>query len=528
MYKVNSGGEIHTVKHNLRFPALTLTVTSIVAIGLLSTARGDVRLPAMFSQHMVLQQNAAVPVWGWATPGEEVAVSIGGQSKTTRADGDGKWKVELDKLKGGETRVLTVRGKNTITIDDVLAGEVWLCSGQSNMEMPVNKARDAEQEAAAAQFPQLRVFKVERSTSLVPKSECNGTWEVCSPESVGKFSAMAYFFGRDLHRKLHVPVGLIVAAWSGSAIEAWTGLDTQKARPELQELLTTWEKQDAQYTESVAKAAESDYQKQFAQWKTALKNASAAGKPAPKAPRRPVDPREHWHHPAVLFNGMIAPLIPYAIRGAIWYQGESNAESEQSSALYAMQLPLLMSDWRGRWGQGDFPFGWIQLPLISAKQVHWARIRESMLKATSLPNAGMAVTFDLGEPHLLHPKNKQAFAQRLALWARAQVYGEKIAWSGPLPAAHRITGSVVELRFIHTDGGLTARGDELKGFVVAGADKQWMPAVANIRGDTVMVSSAEVQSPVAVRYAWANDPDGNLFNGAGLPASPFRTDDWSE
>jgi hypothetical protein len=508
----------------LRILAL-LGISSIAAIG---TSHADVRLPAVFPPHMVLQQQAALPVWGWEEPGEEVVVSIGGQSKHTEAGRDGKWKVELGTLKAGDTLALTVKGKNTLRIDDVLVGEVWLCSGQSNMEMVVNNARDAEQETAAAQFPQIRVFRVDRKTSLSPEADCIGRWEVCSPETAGKFSAMAYFFGRELHQKLKVPIGLMVAAWSGSKIEAWTRLEVQRARPELNGLLADWHKNDIQYTETVAQAAQAEYQQQFDQWKAAFQKGKAAGKPTPKAPRRPVDPREHWHHPAVLFNGMIAPLIPYAIRGAIWYQGESNADTEQSSALYAMQLPLLIEDWRQRWGQGDFPFGGVQLPLISAERVHWARIRDSMLKATSLPNAAMVVTFDLGEPHLLHPKNKQAFAHRLALWARAAVYGEEIPWSGPRLTADRIRDGAVELEFTHTDGGLIAQGGELKGFEVAGAERQWKPARARIQGKTVVVSAAEVKQPAAVRYAWANDPQGNLFNGAGLPASPFRTDDWPE
>ena len=493
------------------------------------------RLAGLFHDHMVLQRDTAVPIWGWAAAGDDIRITFANQSKTAHADVTGRWQVTLDPMPASEkANDLLVTTSNpeskvqNLKCADVLVGEVWLCSGQSNMEMPVEKARAAESESASAKFPQLRVFKVERQTALTPQSDCVGIWTVCSPETAGRFSATAYFFGRELHQDLKVPVGLIVSAWSGSAIEAWTSLDVQKQRPELKPLLASWERQDADYTESVAVAAMAEYNKHFQQWKTALKQARAANKTTPKAPRRPINPREHWHHPAVLFNGMIAPLIPYALRGAVWYQGESNADSEESSARYALQLPLMVNDWRARWGRGDFPFSWVQLPMISAKTPHWARMREAMLAATALPNTGMAITIDLGEPHLLHPKGKQAFGHRLALWARAQVYGENISWSGPLPAGHEVRGSEIVLSFTHSDGGLKAKDGTLKSFLIAGEDKVWKPAVARIEDNQVIVSSPGVKSPVAVRYAWANEPEISLYNNAGLPAPSFRSDTWLE
>ena len=498
---------------------VALAGLSALAVG------GEVKLADVFADGAVLQRDAPVPVWGMAEPGQTVTVEFGGQTASALTDDCGSWTATLAPMTASsEPRALRVRGGGMASIQNVLVGEVWLCAGQSNMAMIVDKARDADREKTAANLPGLRVFTVDRAASISgPLSSCSGGWAVSTPETAGRFSATAFFFGRELHRELDVPVGLIVAAWSGSAIEAWTSLSAQQL-PALRELLDSWEQKDAEYTPDIAVAEQAEYEKQLTAWREAYKQAAQSGQLRPKSPRRPVNPREHWHHPAVLFNGMIAPLIPYRIRGAIWYQGETNAGTEAASALYELQLPLLIRDWRTRWNQGDFPMAWVQLPLHSARLSHWPRIRESMLKATSEPNTGMVVTFDIGEEHRLHPVNKQAFGHRLAIWARAQVYGEEIPWSGPLPAGHRRDGSKFVLHFDHTHGGLASKGDELRGFIILDQDGTWRPAQASIVGNTVVVSHPEVTRPVAVRYAWANDPDGNLVNGAGLPASPFRTD----
>ena len=494
------------------------------------TARADVKMPALFSDHMVLQREMLVPVWGWADAGEIITVSIAGQSKSTQTAGDGTWSVKLDNLEVGGAFTMVVKGNNTLTIRDVLVGEVWLGSGQSNMALTVKNSLDPSKESASANFPQIRVFAVKRRETVTPQKDCEGKWILSSPETAGSFSAAAYFFGRDLHQKLGVPVGLITAAVGATPIEGWTSLPAQEGKKELKPVFRPWEKKlNVPYDDA---AAQAQYQARMELWKQNSAARKAEGKAPGDPPEIPVHPREHKNYPANLFNGMIAPIIPYAIRGAIWYQGENNAHGEFSK-LYATQLSLLIQDWRERWGQGNFPFAWVQLPnYIKVKggigaETDWAFMRESMLRClTTVPNSGMAVTIDIGDSSQIHPKDKVPVGQRLALWARASVYGEKIPFSSPLPAGFKISGNEMTLSFTHTDGGLVARGGDLKGFVIAGADQKWIPAEARIVGGQIVVSSPAVKSPVAARYAWADNPDCNLYSGAGLPASPFRTDTW--
>jgi sialate O-acetylesterase len=502
----------------------------MLGVGLFAAgaARADVTLPTIFSEHMVLQANQEVPVWGWANPGEEVMVSIADQTKTAKADAKGKWMTKLGRLKPGDALTLTVRGQNTLTVGDVLVGEVWLCSGQSNMAMTVAGAKDFAQEKAAADHPKIRMFKEASGPARTPQERCKGSWLVCNPENVGGFSATAYFFGRDIHRALGVPVGLINSSVGGTAIEAWTSHEAQADKAELKAIFARWDKLAADWDPSKAQAR---YEKQLADHKEAAAKAKAEGKPAPRAPRKPVDPRLDSNHPANLFNGKIAPLIPYAIRGAIWYQGESNGGT--GAGLYGLQLHALIKDWRARWGEGDFPFAWVQLPNYRKPQTEpvensgWALVREGMLKTLAVPNTGMAIAIDVGEAKDVHPKNKQDVGHRLALWALAKVYGQTGPSSGPLLAGHKVEDSQVVLSFDHADGGLVAKGGKLKGFAVAGPDRKWVEADAKINGSQVVVCAPTVKQPVAVRYAWADNPEATLHNGAGLPASPFRTDDWS-
>lgn len=500
---------------------LALLVVTSVLLSLTPTSQADVKLPAIFGHHMVLQRDVAASVWGTATPGEEVTVTIADQTLAAKAGADGKWSVKLAKLSAAGPHTLTVKGKNTVTFSDVLVGEVWLGSGQSNMAMTVNRAKDFEQEQAAAKFPELRMFTESSGAATTAQTEGKGEWIVCSPETVGRFSATAFFFGRELHRTLKVPVGLINSSVGGTPIESWIAPEAQQASPELKPFFEGQRRAAKDFDPVQAKAK---FEQDQARWKEAVKQAKAEGKPTPKAPRDPVALNERKGNVGGLFNGKISPLIPYALRGAIWYQGEANSTPDKAP-FYHAQLTLLVNDWRARWGQ-EFPFAWVQLPNFGGAGRDWPAVREAMLKTLALPQTGMAITIDVGEEKDIHPKNKQDVGRRLAAWALGTVYGQKVATSGPLPNGHQARGSEMVLSFKHTDGGLTAKGGELKGFVLAGADKQWKPAQARIAGDQVILSSAEVKQPVAARYAWENWPTCNLYNGAGLPASPFRTDDW--
>jgi sialate O-acetylesterase len=508
----------------MRHPLHAVVLVCLALAAALCPARiaaADVKLSALFSDHMVLQQGAAVPVWGTAEPGEEVSVSAAGQAKTAKADAGGKWTVRLDALKAGGPLAVTVKGKNTITINDVLVGEVWLASGQSNMALAVSGAKDFAQEQAAANLPQIRVFQEQSASAPAPQADCKGTWQVCSPETVGRFSAAAYFFGRELHRKLGAPVGLIQSAVGGTPIESWISLEAQKNCPDLKGFFKPADKAAAQFDA----AALAQYQKTLQKWEAAAAKEKTAKQAAPRKPVNPADAAKGKGGAGGLFNGKIAPLIPYAIRGAIWYQGEANSTPEKAP-YYQYQLPLLVQDWRTRWGEGEFPFAWVQLPNYNGAGRNWPLVREAMLKALKVPNTGMAITIDIGEATNIHPKDKQTVGLRLAMWALGTVYGQKVATCGPLPAGNKASGSDVVLSFTHTDGGLVAKDGDLKGFTIAGADKKFVKAEAKIASDTVVVSSPEVRQPVAVRYAWENNPQCNLYNGAGLPASPFRTDDW--
>ena len=494
-----------------------------------SVASAEVKLPAVFGDHMVLQRDAELPVWGWANPGEKVAVTLGRQSQAATACDEGKWKLKLSAVKAGGPYTLKVTGSNTIELTDVLVGEVWLCSGQSNMAMTVSSARDFDQEAAAANLPNIRMLTVERIVGETPQDDCQATWAVCSPETVGKFSAAAFFFGRELSKELDVPVGLINSSWGGTPVQAWTCMKCQSAEPKLKPVLDPWEEKLAMPFD--AEAATASFEKALERWKEAVKKAREDGKPLPRRPRGQADPRLDSHRPGNLFNGMIAPLAPFAIRGAIWYQGESNASRYQSN-LYGLQLGMMIENWRRLWDQGDFPFEWVQLPNYRTPQEApvessgWVVVQEQMLKTLQVPNTGMAVTVGIGEADNIHPKNKQDVGKRLALWALAKTYGQDVVACGPLYKSMSKKGNRIVISFDHVGGGLVAEGGKLKGFAAAGADEEFVWAEAEIAGDTVVVSCPAVKKPVAVRYAWADNPDCNLYNKAGLPASPFRTDDW--
>ncbi|HIJ74863.1 MAG TPA: sialate O-acetylesterase [Candidatus Hydrogenedentes bacterium] len=500
-------------------------ITVLLLLGVIPPATAEVSLPPLFKDHMVLQRGTKLPIWGRAAPGESVEVAVANRAAHTAADADGRWRAVLRPLNAGGPHRLVVKGEtNSIAFEDVLVGEVWVCSGQSNMEWPVSLARDAENEIAAADFPEIRFFSVPKKVADVPQQECGGKWTSCRPKSAAQFSAVGYFFGRSLHRKLGVPIGLIHASWGGTPAEAWTSQAALDADPAFIPLLERWARILADYPD-----AKAEYDRAFIEWEQAAKKAKDEGKPEPPRPWPPLGPGHPWR-PAALYNAMVAPLAPFAIQGAIWYQGESNADRAYE---YRTLFPAMIQDWRRAWSQGDFPFLFVQLANFMGRfetpqpKSAWAELREAQLMTLALDNTGMAVTIDIGEANDIHPKNKQDVGERLALAALAKAYGKKVAYSGPLYKRMKIKGNEVVVSFTHTNRGLATKGGApLKGFAIAGPDQEFVWADARIRGKKVVVYSDSVPSPVAVRYAWADNPECNLYNGAGLPASPFRTDDW--
>ncbi|HXW13702.1 MAG TPA: sialate O-acetylesterase [Terriglobia bacterium] len=504
---------------------LLLGVVLAVLMGA-RTAAADVRLPALIGDNMVLQQGRQVAIWGTADAGEQVTVSMAEQKETATADSDGKWKVEFGPLKQGGPYEMTVAGKNTVTLHNVLVGEVWVCSGQSNMEFTVSSpyaggVKNADQEVAAAHYPLLRLFIVKKAVAGKPQTDVEGRWVVASPETVGNFSAVGYFFGRELHRTLKFPVGLIDSSWGGTEAEAWTSAPALEADPDLKVVANSWQHSIAEFPHALEQ-----YDTKLRDWERSAEEAEVNGKVAPPLPDGPKDPRSHSWRDAGLWNAMMAPLTPYAIAGAIWYQGESNADFAYQ---YRRVFTAMIQQWRSSWGEGDFPFLFVQLANFDAGGKFpdaWAVLRESQDKTLALPKTGMAVTIDIGESHNIHPTNKQEVGRRLALAAEGIAYGRKIEYRGPAFKSLRADRGTLRLQFTHAAGGLVVRGQRLMGFDIAGEDQQFLPAEAQIEGSDVVLSSSRVANPVAARYAWANDPKCNLYNKQGLPAPPFRTDDW--
>ena len=504
-----------------------------------SQALAEVKLASPFTDHMVFQRDKKVPVWGTADPGESVTVEFVGQKKSVKAGADGKWRVNLDSLPASdESRTLTVTGSATkaaIKCDDVLVGEVWLCSGQSNMDFTLAKTTrhyfagvlNETQEVAAANYPNIRMFTGGWRTSYEPQSSVSGIWLVCTPENAREFSAIGYLFARDMQKELKVPFGIITESFGASTAEAWTSREALAANPKLKPLLETFDANVAAY-----KTNPPDMTASLKAWEDAAAKAKAAGK---AAPRRPGDrnPAQDQHNPTVMFNGMIAPVIPYAIRGVLWYQGEAINGGTNGYKLYPLLQSTLIKDWRQRWGKGDFPFYLCQLAALKSwpnRPDTWYNnpdVREAQATVLSIPNTGMAVTIDIGDPANIHPKDKQDVADRLTRIALAKTYGRKLEYSGPVYDSMKIEGNAIRIKFTHAGSGLAAKGGDLKTFIIAGKDGKFLPATARIDKDTLLVSSPNVAAPVAVRYAWENYPDGcNLYNGEGLPAAPFRTDKW--
>lgn len=469
-----------------------------------------VELPRLFSDNMILQRRVPVPIWGTAKPGATVTVVLGKQTHAATAGADGRWIVKLDPLEAGGPLELRV---NELTFRNVLVGDVWLCSGQSNMEYGVETAARPKEEIAAARFPKIRLFTVGRAAKEEPQSDVKGKWQECSPETVAKFSAAGYFFGRELHAHLDVPIGLICSSWSGTPIEAWMSEPLLASDSDTKAALDRWKESLAAYPKAVEA-----WEKRAAQWEKDVQSDSNL-----KRPKKPSNPKYASPTLGRLFNGMIHPLIPFAMKGVIWYQGESNTAQ---AASYEKKFSALIQDWRSRWGRGNFPFLFVQLANFMPKKPQpgdsdWARLREAQLRALSVPTTAMVVAIDIGDEKDIHPKNKQEVGRRLALAARALAYGETIVYSGPIFESMKIEEGRIRLSFGHVGGGLMG---SLKGFAIAGDDKKFVWAKAEIEGDTVVVRSDDVPNPKAVRYAWADSPDCGLYNKEGLPASPFRTD----
>jgi sialate O-acetylesterase len=495
------------------FPVLVLAV-----LGLISSAVAELKLPAVISDNMVLQQESRAPLWGWAEKGQTVSVSASWTERVreVKVDEDGKWRARVRTPKAGGPYTIKVScGAESITIKDVLIGEVWVCSGQSNMEFRVSGVNNAAEEIAAANYPQIRMFTVVKKVADEPQSDCQGSWQAASPETVEGFSAVGYFFGRYLHKELNVPVGLLHTSWGGTPAEAWTKMEVLEGDEDFKPIVDRYESVVANWEK-----IKGEYAAKVEEWKKAAAEAKKEGKRAPGYPGQPYGPG-HPHQPAGLYNAMLAPLMPYRIQGAIWYQGESNAGR---SYQYRTLFPAMIENWRADWKQGDFPFYFVQIAPYSGQT---PEIREAQLIALrNTKNTGMAVTMDIGNPDDIHPKNKQDVGKRLALWALANTYGKKdIVYSGPLYKSMKVEGDKIRIAFDHVGGGLAAKGGELTHFIIAEEGKDFVAAKAVIDGDTIVVSADGVGKPAAVRYGWENGAEPNLFNKEGLPASPFRTDD---
>ena len=661
-----------TIKHKRKVKAsLLFILTYVLLFSACQNSQNpaqNIELNSMFSDNMVLQRNQDIPIWGIADPGGQIVVSLNNKQKKGKVDENGNWRVDLNAAKAGGPYELSVMGQDTILFENVMLGEVWVCSGQSNMQMAVGgwgQVTNFKKEVEDANYPNIRLISVKRTTSNTPLDtvEISG-WEECNPTTIPEFSAVAYFFGRHLYKNIDVPIGLINTSWGGTIAEAWTSAEALKTMPdfadevELIEIDTTGYAEALKKYEAQMKAREKallDYDDGFkkgnyvwnspnmdiSDWeimslpslweKKGHKNldgivwfrkeidipASMSGKDLtlhlgpinddditwfngqevgktngasslreykiPKSivktgsntiavrvfdmgnnggffgkpkqmkaeansgemialagnwnykigldigtahsPKSPNDP----NRPTVLFNAMINPLIPYGIKGAIWYQGESNANR---AFQYRTLFPTMIQDWRNQWDIGDFPFLFVQLANFmevsnEPEEAAWAELREAQLMTLSLPNTGMAVTIDIGNALDIHPKNKQDVGKRLALNALHIAYDQDIAYSGPIYKDMSIEDNIIRLSFNHTNEGLTSRDNEaLTGFAIAGEDKVFHWAKADIEGETIVISSEDVPKPVSVRYAWDSNPICNLYNNAGLPASPFRTDSW--
>ena len=489
--------------------ATAFLFTTFLLTTISSQCLAEVTLPNVFGDHMVLQQGQKNRVWGKANAGEEVVIKIGDQTHKATAGADGAWQVMLDPMSVGGPLELVVKGQNEIKFGDVLVGEVWICSGQSNMQWSVDASNDADLERAAANFPKIRMINFPQVGTQDPIWSHDRKWEVCNPGSVGHFSAVGYFFARQLHQTLDVPVGMINNAWGGSACEAWINRDVLNNKEQFKPLMDRWMEMEKQFADLSAKTDLTEDEKKQ------LNNLR--GQMGGNA------------RPANIYNGVLKSHLGFGIKGAIWYQGESNAGRAYQ---YRELFPLMISNWRQEWGQGDFPFYWVQLADFMNEKPQpgesaWAELREAQtMTMAKLPNTGEAVIIDIGEGKDIHPKNKVDVGRRLARWALAKDYGVNIPYHSPQYKSMETDNNKVVLSFDHVQGWRPFDVNEPRGFSIAGGDYKFVWAKAEILPDGRITVSAEgIDKPVAVRYAWADNPVVNMYSNTGLPLTPFRTDD---
>jgi sialate O-acetylesterase len=500
-----------------------------------SPVQAEIRLPAVISSHMVVQQQQPIVLWGWAEAGETISVKFRGQTANSQADTQGNWRIELPPAAAdSRPSSLTVSGSRSpaVTLVDILVGEVWMCSGQSNMEWTVERTHTSSPEIWRARYPQIRLFKIPRKTAYEPQSDVEAEWTACSPDSVRGFSAVGYYFGLELFQALDVPIGLINASWGGTRIEPWTPIPGFQAVSELNSVLQEVRQAHFDYRDVLRTALP-----EWKSWMNAVDKILAEEGIPPPAPERPRHPLDFPQQPTALYNGMVHPVVPFAIQGAIWYQGESN---RNDGLLYKSKMEALIRGWRQVWGREDLAFLYVQLapynyaynreetggevPDFQRLPLIWEAQRESL----ALPGTGMAVVTDITNLNDIHPRNKKEVGRRLSLWALARTYGvQDLVYSGPLYRRMEADGSRIRLYFEHVGAGLTSLdGSPLSWFEIAGPSRVFYKAEAEIQGDTVVVWSPEVGSPRAVRLGWHQLAVPNLGNLNGLPASPFRTDRW--
>lgn len=482
-----------------------------------------ITLPALFQDHLVLQQNGRVSIWGWQSSGSEITIKPSwGKGILIKPKADGSWQAAINTLKAGSGYALTISDKEeTITLSDIAFGEVWLCSGQSNMNFPLGKfdrwrsgVINYEKEIAAADHPEIRFFTVEKQVARTPQKDCKGSWQICIPQTAASFSAVAYYFAKEIQKELGVPVGIIHSSWGGTPVEAWTKEEILASDKNFQPILERFKK----HTADTAKA-KADYKAATQDWKQKKAENKLTGIDFVQGPREPLT-ADGNKSPANLYNAMIAPLVPYTIKGALWYQGESNMERAYQ---YRTLFPAMIKGWRKDWN-ADFPFYFVQ---IAPHRSQHAEIREAQfISYKTTPNTGIAVITDAGDSSDIHPRNKEVVGKRLSLWALGNTYGKKLEYAGPEYRSMKALEDKIELSFSHATG-LKAINGDLNEFTIAGEDHVFHPAKAEIKGNKIVVWSKDVSKPLAVRFGWKYVPHAELYNAAGLPASPFRTDNWA-